>query len=441
MSSPLLLHIDSIDIEGRGVARHEGKVVFVQGALSGETVQASFTQEKPRYALAKIDRVLKPSSQRRAPLCTYADVCGGCSLQHLESAAQVAAKQRVLEDTLKRIGSVRPTQMLAPLHGPEWGYRHRARLAVQANAKGVRIGYRESGSHRISDIQHCAVLPRHVSLLLPGLHQLIAALSAPEGIKEIGVAVGSHATALVLHHAAALNGRDIALLRAFAKQHEIHWWLQPPVKRDLHPLDAEAKNALSYALPEFDLRMPYFPTDFTQANPDLNQIMVSKALQLLNVSNTDRVADFFCGLGNFSLPLATKARQVLGVEGSRSLTERAMQAALENRLQHNTKFVATDLFSVDVHWLRRQKRFDRVLLDPPRDGAQALCQALAALNTSEAPTRIVYVSCNPATLARDAGILSKRYALQKAGIINMFPHTGHVESIAVFDLVDSAQTS
>ncbi|MFC3339121.1 23S rRNA (uracil(1939)-C(5))-methyltransferase RlmD [Paracandidimonas soli] len=435
MPPACVLHIDSLDIEGRGVARHDGKVFFVEGALPGELVRASVLQEKARYALARLDQVLKPSPQRRRAPCLYADTCGGCSMQHLEPSAQVATKQRVLEDTLRRIGGVKPEQILPPLHGPEWAYRHRARLAVRAAAGVVRIGYREQGSHRIADVQSCAVLPAHVSSLLPALHAMVASLSMPQSIREIGVAAGSAATALVLHHEHALSREDIALLREFAARHGILWWLQPPSRRELHPLNPGDRDALSYALPAFGLRMPYFPTDFTQANPGLNQVMVSKALQLLDARPTDRVADFFCGLGNFSLPLAIQARQVLGVEGSRALTERAMQAAQDNHLQEKVRFATTDLFAVDAHWLRRQKRFDRVLLDPPRDGAQALCLALAGLAPGEAPERIVYVSCNPATLARDAGILAKSYRLLAAGVINMFPHTGHVESLAVFERI------
>jgi len=357
-------------------------------------------------------------------------------MQHLEPAAQVASKQRVLEDNLAHIGKVQPEQMLPPLHGPSWGYRYRARLSVRWVAKKgtVLVGFHERKSSFVADIKTCHVLPPHVAALLVPLRGLIMALSAPDRFAQIEVCVGDAVTALVLRHLDPLSDDEIATLRAFAAQHNIQWWLQSKGPDTVHALEPEDENKLSYRLPEFGLQMPYRPTDFTQVNHHINRVLVSRALSLLGVQRSDRVADMFCGLGNFTLPLATQCREVLGVEGSAALTERAQQAALQAGIS-NAQFQTLNLFEVDQDWLQGLGQIDRMLIDPPREGAFALVQALAAIPLHERPVRIVYVSCNPATLARDAAVLVEEagYRLRSAGVINMFPHTSHIESIAVFE--------
>ncbi|MEB2400914.1 MAG: 23S rRNA (uracil(1939)-C(5))-methyltransferase RlmD [Alcaligenaceae bacterium] len=431
-----VLSIESLDLEARGVARREGKVVFVEGALPGERVQVSVTRRKPSYDTARLEKILKPSAQRVQPPCPHFGVCGGCAMQHLEPAAQVAIKQRVLEDALWHIGRLRPARVLAPMHGPSLGYRYRARLSVRVVRKkgGVLVGFRERRGSYVADMRECKVLPPHVSAMLLPLRALVASLAQPDRIPQIEVAVGDRTTALLLRHMEALTANDIALLREFAAHHGVTWWLQPKGPETAHPLDAVDADGLAYALPEFGLRMPYRPTDFTQVNHAINRVLISRALSLLEVAPEHRVADLFCGLGNFTLPLATRAAQVVGVEGSPALTARALEAARQHGLDSKTSFSTLNLFEVDAGWLRKLGHFDRMLIDPPREGAEAVSRALAALDAGERPERMVYVSCNPATLARDAGILVHEggYRLDAAGVINMFPHTGHVESIAVF---------
>ncbi|OZI74987.1 23S rRNA (uracil(1939)-C(5))-methyltransferase RlmD [Bordetella genomosp. 12] len=438
-----VLNIESLDLEARGIARRDGKVVFVEGALPGERVRAATVRKKPSYEIARVETVLKPSAQRVQPRCPHFGVCGGCVMQHLEPTSQVAIKQRALEDTFWHVGKLRPQRVLPPLHGPTWGYRYRARLSVRVVAKkgGVLVGFHERKSSYVADMRECHVLPPHVSALLLPLRAMIASMSHPDRMPQIEVALGDGVTALVLRHLEPLNDHDIAILREFAQRHEVQWWLQPKGPDTVHALDPAHADALAYTMPEFGLRMPYRPTDFTQVNHAINRAMVSRALTLLDVQPTDRVADLFCGLGNFTLPLATQGREAVGVEGSKALTDRAMEAALRHGLSATTSFATLNLFEVDVSWLRGLGYFDRMLIDPPREGAQAVAQALALLAPAERPCRIVYVSCNPGTLARDASIMVHEggYVLKAAGVINMFPHTGHVESIAVFESLPAEQ--
>ena len=429
--------IESLDLEARGVARREGKVVFVEGALPGERVVARIAKRKASFDTARLEQVIKPSSQRIKPGCPHFGMCGGCAMQHLDASAQVAIKQRVLEDTLWHIGRVRPVTVLPPMHGPTWGYRYRARLSVRAVRKkgAVLVGFRERRGSYVADIGECRVLPPHVSNMLLPLRALVGAFAQPDRIPQIEVAVGDQTTVLLLRHMETLTDNDIALLREFGQKHNVTWWLQPKGPETVHPLNPGDADKLAYTLPEFGLRIPYRPTDFTQVNHEINRVLISKALTLLDVQASDRVADLFCGLGNFTLPLATRAGSVVGIEGSAALTERALQAARDHGLDDRTSFATLNLFEVDVQWLRDLGHFDRILIDPPREGAEAVARALAALTPAERPKRIVYVSCSPATLARDAGILTHEggYKLLSAGVVNMFPHTGHVESIAVFD--------
>ncbi len=431
------LDIESIDLDAQGVAHHEGKVIFVQGALAGERVNARITRRKPSFDKAVVEQVLKPSSLRVIPECPHFGVCGGCAMQHIDERAQVAIKQRALEDAFIHIGKLRPLQVLPAIYGPGFGYRYRARLSVRYVAKkgGVLVGFHERHSSYVADMQQCLILPAHVSALLLPLRRLVAGLSRPERIPQIEVAVGEQATVLCLRHLEPLNAADKNLLSDFADLHDIHWWLQPKGPDSAYPLKAASADVLFYALPEFGLRMHYQPADFTQVNPFINRCLVSQALRLLQLQPGDRVADLFCGLGNFSLPMAASGARVVGVEGSAALVERAADAADKHGLADRIEFLMQDLFAVDQTWLRQLGSFERMLIDPPREGALAIAQALAALAPAERPKKLVYVSCNPATLARDAALLQHvgGWTLSAAGVVNMFPHTAHVESIAVFE--------
>ncbi len=429
--------IESLDLEARGIARREGKAIFVEGALPAEKVRADIVRRKPSYEIARTTSIIKESSQRVTPRCPSFGTCGGCIMQHLDITAQVAIKQRALEDGFRHIAKMTIPRVLPPLQGPAWGYRYRARLSVRKVIKKgkVLVGFHERKSRYVTDMTECHVLPPYVSDMLVPLRELIGSLSIDDKIPQIEVAVGEATTALLLRHLEPLTAVDIEQLDAFSTRHNVVWWLQSKGPDTVRPLHEEQADSLYYLLPQFGLKMPYKPTDFTQVNYFINRSLIAKALNLLDVQADERVADMFCGLGNFTLPLATVAREVVGIEGSSILTDRALQAASQHNLQEKTRFATLNLFEVDVAWLRNLGHFDRMLIDPPREGAQAVALALAQLEPQERPTRIVYVSCNPATLARDAGILVHEggYKLSAAGVVNMFPHTGHVESIAVFE--------
>lgn len=423
------LNVHALDAGGHGIARNpEGKVVFVEGALGGETVEAQLVRSKPKFDVARTLRVLKESSGRREPPCPYYDSCGGCAIQHADARTQVAAKQRWLEDCLERIGKVEPECMLPPIYGEEWGYRRRARLSVRYVERkgGALVGFRERRSTFVTDIQGCIVLPPHVSALIPGLRELIGKLSVPDRMPQIEVAVGDEAVVLVFRHLLPLNDQDHALFREFADANSVQVWLQPrgPDSAALfHPVPAPE---LFYALPEFGLRIAFRPTDFTQVNHAVNRLLVSRAIRLLEPQSGERIGDLFCGIGNFTLPIATRGAQVIGIEGSAALVERARQNAHANGLV--AQFETGNLFEPNFAPFGA---FDKLLLDPPREGAIELAKALP----DAWPRRIVYVSCDAATLARDAGVLvnTRGFRLAAAGVVNMFPHTAHVESIALFE--------
>nr|NDG07576.1 23S rRNA (uracil(1939)-C(5))-methyltransferase RlmD [Oxalobacteraceae bacterium] len=451
------LEIASLDMEARGVGHlpnedgSPGKVIFVEGALPGELVRFTSYRRKPKWEAAELTELLRSSALRTSPKCHYFGICGGCAMQHLHPSAQVAIKQRVLEDNLFHIGRVRPHHVLRPIHGPDWGYRYRARLSVRFVEKkgGVLIGFHERRSSFIADMRTCEILPPKVSAMLQPMRGLIGSLSIRDRLPQIELAVGEREAefkfeyqdeqviVLVLRIMAPLSNEDEHLLKAFADQWGIEWWLQtkgPDTAMPWYP----QKHPLHYRLPEFGVVMPFKPTDFTQVNHQINSVLVSRALRLLQVQPTDRVADLFCGLGNFTLPLATQAREVLGIEGSSALTERAVSNAKLNGLDQKTFFSSRNLFEFTLDDLRALGKFDRMLIDPPREGAMEVCKAIAEAKEQAPdvqPARIVYVSCNPATLARDAGMLVNvgGYQLSQAGVVNMFPHTAHVESIAVFD--------
>ncbi|MDQ6629005.1 MAG: 23S rRNA (uracil(1939)-C(5))-methyltransferase RlmD [Pseudomonadota bacterium] len=436
------LRIESLDLEAQGVAHNaEGKVVFVADALPGEEVRVAVGRRKNQWEQAALVELRRDSAQRVVPRCPHFGVCGGCKLQHLHIAAQVATKQRALEDALWHLGKVKAEQVLRPIEGPAWRYRQRARLSVRYVVKKdtVLVGFHERKSSFVADIRSCEVLPKHVSELLLPLRALIGAMRGRDRLPQIELAVGDAVTVLVLRHLEPLAEDDRALLRAFAAAHRIEWWLQPKGPETAHPLDG-SDSALDYGLPEFGVRMPFRPTDFTQVNSDINRSLVSRAIRLLGAKTDETAIDWFCGLGNFSLPLATRARTVLGIEGSAALVERAKAAAAVNGLSEKTRFVERDLFQITAPDLVELGEFQRWMIDPPREGAFAIVKALADLAEAPArgwqpPARIVYVSCNPATLARDAGLLVHRagYRCSAAGAVNMFPHTAHVESMVVFD--------
>ena len=440
-----ILEVESLDMEARGVGRTinedgtPGKVIFVEGALPGERVTYLSYRRKASFEQAEVVDVLRESVIRTKPQCQFFGTCGGCSMQHLDVRAQIAVKQRVLEDNLAHLAKLRPETVYRPIHGPSWGYRYRARLTVRhvANKGGVLVGFHERKSSFIADMTSCEVLPPHVSAMLVPLRRLVEGLSIRERMPQIELAVGSTVTALVLRILEPINAADEQLLREFADAHSVQFWLQPQGPDSVapfYPLDAR----LDYTLPEYDIRMPFKPTDFTQVNHQINRVLVGRALRLLAPSRTDRVLDLFCGIGNFTLPLARISKEVVGIEGSEVLTIRALANAEENGVAGHTSFACRNLFELTTDDMRALGHFDKFLIDPPREGALAVSKALAEIAQSgngPLPKRIVYVSCNPSTLARDAGLLVHEagYRLKGAGVVNMFPHTSHVESIALFE--------
>jgi 23S rRNA (uracil1939-C5)-methyltransferase len=456
--------VEALDLDAQGIARlapneqeqalgQSGKVIFIKGALPTELVTYTITSEKARFSKAKLREILKPAVFRAEPKCAAFGICGGCTMQHLDIRAQIAMKQRVLEDDLRHIAKVKPQEILRPMGGPVWEYRQRARLSVvnRSIKKGtVLIGFHEGKSGYVADMLACEILPKYVSDLLPEMRKLVMGLSIVDRMPQIEVAIGEpeepHSddpkkskpvTALVFRNLLPLTAADEQLLREFADQHEVWIWLQPKGMETVAPFYPET-GKLCYRLPEFQIEMPFKPADFTQVNHSMNRALVSRAIRLLDIQETDRVLDLFCGLGNFTLPLARKAKQVLGIEGLETLITRAKENAIHNGLENKVSFIQSDLFAVTPEIIASWSKAERWLMDPPREGAMEICSALAQLHTQKSdllPQRIVYVSCNPKTLARDVEILCHHagYTLSSAGIVNMFPHTSHVESMAVFD--------
>ena len=452
---PLL--IESLDLDAQGIAhKADGKVVFVEGALPFELVNVNVHRKKNNWELGTLSHIHKESSQRVKPQCIYfglhSNACGGCKMQHLNPSAQVAVKQRVIEDNLWHLGKVKPEFILRPIQGLDWYYRYRARLSVRYVRKKAKvlIGFHERKSSYVADMSSCEVLPVKVSQLLLPLRALIESLEAREDCPQLELACTKTTIAFVLRHMHPLSPHDLELLRRFATAHGVQWWLQSKGPESVKLMDAEGVDSesqmLSYELPDFDLVMKFRPTDFTQVNPFINEVMVSKAVSLLDISKTDRIIDWFCGLGNFTLPIATLAREVIGIEGSQSMVDLAqfnfkLNSSSPDRLC-SVNFYAQNLFDMTDEKLYQLGIADKWLIDPPREGAHALINSLVSLMQKNelinwsAPKRIVYISCNPATLARDAGLLVHQagYVCKSAGMLNMFPHTAHVESMAVFEL-------
>lgn len=446
--------VESLNLEAQGVARPldesgiPGKVVFIDDALPGEDVEFQSYKIKSKFELAKLTHIYKISPSRIVPKCPSFKECGGCSMQHLDPRAQLAMKQRVLEDNLRYLGRIKPEVLLRPISGPSWEYRYRGRLSIFKIPKGrVLVGFHQKKGSRITDMLSCDILPKHVSDLLPRWRELIAQLSIPGKLAQLEFAIGegketgSLQTVFVLRHLEPLTKDDQQLIKNFSEIHGVDIWLQPEGLDGAYPF-APPTSQLCYRLPEFDIEMPFKPTDFTQVNHQVNRVLVSKAIRLLDPKPQDRVLDLFCGIGNFTLPLARRCAQVFGIEGSDSLTKRAKDNAIHNQLGDRVDFACANLFEVTPQIIQSWGRADKWLIDPPRDGAMALATAMAEIAQSGdqdlltyLPKRIVYVSCNPATLARDVGILTAQagYRLKAAGVVNMFPHTSHIESVAVFE--------
>lgn len=438
-----LLHkviIESIDLEGKGVARLDGKTIFITGALPGEEVEIGIYRQKPTFALAKLLNVITPSKDRVTPKCPNFGICGGCSMQHLEFNAQVTSKQKVLIDNLKHIGKTESETILEPILGTPWGYRHRARMSARFVRKkdSALLGFREKASSYVTNMNECHVLPKHISDLIPPLRDLLFSLEIRESIPQIEVAIGDQLSVFVFRIMAELNDSDQLKIKNFvdlntSNSYPLQIWLQPKGVDSCYPFYPLEAPKLSYSLEHFAITMPYYPTEFTQVNPKINEQMVTHAIQLLDPKPDETIFDFFCGIGNFTLAIATLAHKVIGFEGSDGLIKRALENATHNKLSHKVDYHTTNLFTIDANWLKQHEKADKWLIDPPRDGAFEL---IKSITPETAPQKIVYVSCNPATLARDCDVLVNKlnYRLTNTGVINMFPHTSHIESIATFEL-------
>jgi 23S rRNA (uracil1939-C5)-methyltransferase len=424
--------VESLAHDGRCVAHLDGKAVFIDGALPGERVAFEYLWTRRKFDEGRVTAIHVPSPDRVAPLCPHFGVCGGCSLQHMEPGAQIRAKQDVLLDNFRHIGGVSPDELLPPLTGPVWGYRTKARLGVRyVGAKGrVLVGFREKYSTFVTELSRCEVLAPGAGRRIHALAALLDRLESRTRIPQVEVAASGAVTALVFRHLDPLAAADLERLRRFAVDQDLHVWLQPGGPDTAHPL-WPVRSSLSYRLPQQDIEIRFRPTDFTQINTTINAQMVTRVLELLALVPADRVLDLFCGLGNFTLPMARLAGAVTGVECEAGLVSRARDNALLNGID-NVIFHCADLGASEPPGVWADGACNKVLLDPPRSGAAEIMPVLAGIR----PQRIVYVSCHPGSLARDAGVLVNRqgYRLTAAGVMDMFPHTAHVESIALFDL-------
>lgn len=431
---PVTASVERLTHDGRGIAIIDGKTTFIDGALPGETVSFQYTRKRGQLDEGQLVEVITPSPERQAAACPHFGVCGGCSQQHIPSETQLALKQTMLLEQFKHFGGITPAEILPPLTGPEYGYRHKARLGVRyVEKKGLAlVGFCEKNGRYVADMHSCQVLAAPMGALIQPLRELITKLAARSELPQIEVAIDDEQCALVFRHLSPLSTEDREHLREFGITHKLMLFLQPAGPDSIHlfynPTDSEE---LHYSLPAFNLQFCFDPNVFTQINPAINRQLVSRAIDLLELQTDDTVLDLFCGLGNFTLPLARRAQYVVGIEGSDALVELAKRNASHNDI-NNVEYHSADLTQdmSGTDWGQRQ--YTKCLIDPPRSGAEEILPLIAGLNIP----RLAYVSCNPATLARDAGVLVNQhgYQLQQAGIINMFPHTKHVESIAVFGL-------
>ncbi|MCP2040906.1 23S rRNA (uracil1939-C5)-methyltransferase [Neisseria sp. HSC-16F19] len=432
--------VHGFDHQGRGVARHNGQVVFIPQALPGETVTLDIRHEHKNFAEGRVRHYHRTSPARTAPRCAVFGRCGGCGLQHIEASAQVALKQRVWEEQMQRIGGGLPQSILTPVYGLPWHYRQRARLSAAVDEQGrLQLGFQAAASHDVVDTDTCPVLPHTVSAALSALKALLQAHHRALDLSGVSFAQGEDHLAWVLHIGRTPSAHTQQALQAWLAQRGAHesLWLQYP-RRRVQAWLPENPPPLDYTLPDFGIRIAYRPDDFTQINHRMNALMVSRALHALAPQPNERIIDWFCGLGNFSLPIARMGAEVLGIEGVAAMAERATKMARDNGLDAHCRFEAADLFKVDGRRLRQWGRADKWLLDPPRAGAAALVGALDNLPPQQRPHTIVYVSCNPATLARDTATLRRHgYVCTEGGILNLFPQTAHVESVAVFRLPET----
>lgn len=426
--------IEKFSHDGRGIARIDGKTTFIQGALPDETVVFKYLRYKRDFDEGEVVSVLSPSPHRVAPPCAHYSVCGGCSLQHLDSSMQIQEKQNLFLDVLARMGHCQPETILPPLSAASLHYRNKARLSVRFSSKNkiVFVGFREKNNPRyIANITRCAILNAEVDAQLQNLRDLIGTLDYPDAIPQIEVAAGDDDVALIIRNMKDLSANDESKLIEFAESSGFRLFLQPGGPDSVHLFYPKtASEFLTYHLPSEEVSFLFHPTDFTQVNASLNRLMIPQAMSLLDLRPEDVVLDLFCGLGNFSLPMAKKCSRVIGVEGSENMVQRAYKNASHNHIT-NVEFFSANLDDPAGFEKLKHYSITKLLVDPPRAGALEIVKQIEHLN----PQRIVYVSCNPATLARDAGILvnEKGYRLVSAGVMDMFPHTTHVESIALFE--------
>jgi len=416
--------------EGRGVCSVAGKTVFVDGSLPGEIVKFDYIATRKDYDEGRTTEVIKASPDRVEARCEHFGFCGGCSLQHLDSDRQIQYKQDALISALKQIGGLEPEQIAPPLKGPAWGYRHKARLGVKYVAKKGRvlIGFRERQGRFLADVRHCPVLVPEVGAQLEYMADQIYRMQARDQIPQIEIGKGDDATCLVIRHLVELSESDKVILLEMAKTLDVYISLQPRGPDSVVPLWPE-EQTLDYGHPEFDVKIQFHPGDFIQVNPEINRQMVRQAIDWLDVQDDHKVLDLFCGLGNFTLPLAVRAKEVIGVEGDQAMVDRARENALANDLG-NTRYFVENLMKPEKQSAWIKEKYDRILFDPPRSGAREIIPLIA----SQEVRRIVYVSCHPGSLARDAGELVNHYGyrLERVGVMDMFPHTAHVESMALF---------
>lgn len=430
-TEPVRATIDSLAHDGRGVAHIDGKATFIEAALPGEDVSFVYRRQHRRYDEGEAVEIITPAPERVTPQCQHFSVCGGCSLQHVAPAAQIRMKETILLENLRRIGDVVPEEVMPALTGPHWGYRRRARLGAKYVDKkqAMLVGFRERRSSYLADLQRCEILHPAVGEHLLALRELLGGLQAYKSIPQIEVAASDDAVALVFRHLEPLAEQDRAALRAFGERQGFYIYLQPGGPDSVVALWPQEPH-LQYSLPDFAVTLEFRPTDFTQVNGAMNRLMVEQAMALLAPGPEERVLDLFCGLGNFTLPVARRAGSVVGVEGDAKLVQRARDNAARNGIV-NAEFHAADLATPDAPWPWLEGGFDKVLLDPPRTGALDAVRRIGPLRAA----RIVYVSCNPATFARDAAELVHEhgYRLLRAGVMDMFPHTTHVECMALFE--------
>jgi len=427
--------ISSVSHEGKGIAYQDDKTIFIDNALLNEEVEYKIIKKKKNLAFAKSLNIIKPSTQRIKPKCDVYGVCGGCSMQHFEEGVQLAYKQRAFEESLRHVGNVMPESISSPISGPLWYYRHKARLRVKFVLKKnkVLIGFNEKMSHFLTNMTACPVLPKKISDLIEPLQNLFFKLSIRDQIPQIEYASNQIRHILVIRILASLSENDENILKSFQELNGIEFWSQTKGYDTVKPLFDKTINRITYENKEFNLKFLFHPTGFTQINPFINQILIRKVMALLSPSKRDVIFDFFSGVGNFTLPIATTGATVLAIEGDEMLVDSGNSNAIENNLSENVTFKTVDLFNIKKEELLGLGQATKWLIDPPRVGALNL---INLIDDEIKPKLIIYISCNPATLARDADILvnEKKYIFKEGGIVNMFPHTSHIESIAVFEV-------